>query len=109
MSQTKTYQKQDIIPGRQINFEICLQRPPVNSYLGSKVVGVVSLRGSEVGTEHRFRHVNSDLQVLHSLAHGLLRADCDVQPTGRSRLKEVDVLLHVHWNGHEAEKGSKQT
>lgn len=80
-----------------------------NGYLGSKVIRVVSLSGSEVGTEHRLRHVNRDLQILHSLPHGLLWADCNVQSTTRSRLKEVDVLLHIHWNGHETEKGSKQT
>lgn len=81
----------------------------LNSYLGSKVIRVVPLCGSEVGTEHRFRHANRDLQVLHGLPHGLLWADCNVQSTARPRLKETDVLLHVHWNGHKTEKGSKQT
>lgn len=80
-----------------------------NIYLGSKVIRVVSLSGTEVGTEHRLRHANRDLKVLHSLPHGLLWADCNVQSTTRSCLKEVDVLLHIHWNGHKTEKGSKQT
>lgn len=80
-----------------------------HSYLGSKVIRVNSLSGSEVGTEHRLRHANRDLQVLHSLPHGLLWADRNVQATTRSRLKEVDVLLHIHRNGHETEKGRKQS
>lgn len=81
----------------------------IRSHLGSEVIRVVSLRGSEVGAEHGFRHANSDLQFLHSLPHGLLWSDCNVQSTTRSRLKEIDVLLHVHRNGHETEKGSKQS
>lgn len=81
----------------------------IRSHLGSEVIHVVSLRGSEVGAEHRFRHANSDLQVFHSLPHGLLWSDCNVQSTTRSRLKEIDVLLHIHWNGHKTEKGSNQT
>lgn len=48
------------------------------SYLGSEVVRVVSLGGSEVGTQHGLRHGNRDLQVLHSLPHGLLRSDSNV-------------------------------
>lgn len=80
-----------------------------HGYLGSKVIRVVSLRGNEVGAEHRLGHANRDLQVLHSLAHGLLWADCKVQSTTGSRLKEVDVLLHIHWDGHETGKRSKQT
>lgn len=33
----------------------------LDSYLVSKVIRAVSLRGGEVGAEHRFRHVDSDL------------------------------------------------
>lgn len=78
------------------------------NYLGSKVVGVVSLRGCEVGTGHSFRHVNSDHQALHCLPHRLLGSYCDVQATTRSRLKKTDALLHIHWNGHETEEGNAQ-
>lgn len=81
---------------------------PTDSYLGRKVVCVVSLSGSEVGAEHRLGHVDGDLQILHRLPHGLLWADRNVQSATRSRLKEVDVLLHVHRNGHKTEAGSRQ-
>lgn len=78
----------------------------MSGYLGSEVVGVVSLCGCEVGVEHSFRHVDGDHQALHRLPHGLLGSDGDVQATTRSRLKETNVLLHVHWHGHETEGGS---
>lgn len=54
------------------------EHSPSNSYLGSQVIRVASLGGSEVGTQHRLRHGNRDLQILHSLPHGLLRADSNV-------------------------------
>lgn len=85
------------------------EHSPSSSYLGSEVIRVVSLGGREVGTQHSLGHGNGDLQILHSLPHGLLGADSDVQSTTRPRLEEVDALLHVHWNGHEAEKASKHT
>lgn len=78
----------------------------VSGYLGSQVVGVVSLRGCEVGTEHSFRHVDGDHQALHRLPHGLLGSDRDVQATTRARLKETDVLLHVHRHGHKTKGGN---
>lgn len=77
-------------------------------YLGSEVVGVVSLCGCEVGAEHGFRHVHGDRQSLHRLPHSLLGSDGDVQATAGSRLKETDVLLHVHRKGYDTEDGNRQ-
>lgn len=80
----------------------------VVGYLGSEVVGVVSLCGCEVDTEHGFRHVDGDHQSLHRLPHGLLGSDRDVQAAARSRLHEADVLLHVHWDRHQTEGTNSQ-
>lgn len=78
-------------------------------HLGDWVIGVSALSCCEIGTEDNFWHVYCDSHTLYGLPHGLLWTHCDVQPSRGSGLKEIYILLHIHWDCNQTMREKKNT
>lgn len=74
-------------------------------YLGDWVEGVSALRGVEVGVEDAPWQLAAHQHGLHGLAHGLLGPQRQLEAALGAVLPEGDVVLHVHWDRHQAAGG----
>lgn len=71
-------------------------------YLGDRVKSVRALWGTEVGVEDTTGQLTAHQYRFNSFTHRLLWAESELEAALRTAFSKADVVLYIHWNGHQA-------